>query len=269
MKNQFPISNIPLIFTRYRTRILEESGQDWFHPENRLDGVESSPESQDDCITPVSTPVGLASSEAMYEQYEHPDPWESSLPSRPSFASGVNAVSSSPPPTSKPQKNETTTSPAPTPTAIDSSATTASPLNSPVSEAPSQPDTSPSEQTAPPPTSEATQTPTKLASNVNLFPIGSQKANSDVESEIVSRPTWEEEQGSYDLTEFANGEIEAPPVAVRDARQAHFQKVSPPPQPLASDNNFSEPEQGQPPSPKKPPKPPSAEIAKFRLRNCL
>lgn len=266
MTNQFPISNIPLIFTRYRTRVLEESGQDWFHPENQLDDVESSPESQDDCITSVSTPIGSASSEAMYE---YPDPWGSSPQSRPSLAFGVNAASSSSPPTSKPQTMETIASPAPTPMAIDSSAATSSSLNSPVSEAPSQPDASPGEHTAPPVTSEVTQTPTKLASNVNLFPIGSQGGNSDAESEVGSRPPLEEEQGSYDLTEFANGEIEAPPVAVRDARQAHFQKVSPPPQNSASDNNFSEPEQGQPPSPKKPPKPPSAEIAKFRLRNCL
>lgn len=247
MEDNFPISNIPLLFTQYRTRILEESGKIWFHSDNQPNGIAPptpSPNGQDNLpeelsgvagdgpptISPTpeltdqpDLPVGIETQSSSIESsihnaidpasfYDHPDPWGKSLPEDRVTSQGASTTESQPP------------------ISINAEVSTPQAESISQSEHPSQ--------------------------KVNLFPI------EDFESHE------QDETGLYDLTEFHNGEIEVPPVAVRDSQLSRFEKVthhshsdSPLDDPLSSDEDPSEPLWDSELS--------SAEIAKHRLRNCL
>ncbi|MEM9137207.1 MAG: hypothetical protein AAGB01_07650 [Cyanobacteria bacterium P01_F01_bin.42] len=207
MTDTLPIFNIPLLFTQYRTRILEESGRPWFHSEYC-------------CTQEVPAPVA-ASTCSDSGVYEYPDPWES-----PGQMPEVEMSISSSIPVSN--------LPAPEPKSAPS------PPAAPVIEA-----------------NDVETSDTSVEQGVTLFPL-----ESDAEDNSVRR--------IYDLTEFDNGEIEAPPVAVRASQPSRFEKVPP-----VHKNGARAPESQDDDSDShlakkaKRPQPSSAEIAKYRLRNCL
>lgn len=210
MEDNFPISNIPLIFTLYRTRVLEESGQEWFHSQNNPDEIleEMSQAllieeemSQAPLVEVVSEPLTPS------VKFEHPDPWE------------------------------------PSPRIVEEAAI-ATPLV----------ETLPLED----PTTETASSPP--ASTIQLFPL-----------EQLDNRVPEEITGIYDLTEFDNGEIEAPPVAVRGSQSAKFEKIHRPVTPAQNQNQSEDQSlidsmdlETVDPTTLSP-----AELAKYRLRNCL
>lgn len=234
MAVELPITNIPLIFTQYRTRILEESGRQWFH----LDNGHEPEAIAVDADAPLSSENGPNTSAPSGREYNHPDPWDMpqlETPTDPAFERPPSEKLAAPTPASMVSEPQLTSPP-------DLSAM--ADLRGVDSAASDQQNESQSE--------------TVVQQNVNLFPID--------ELPKVTPPS----EGLYDLTEFDNGEIEVPPVAVRSTQLSNFEKVSPaqPPNPNPQTPDGVAPPEGGSAKPKRP-KLSSAEIAKYRLRNCL
>ena len=274
MDENIQLFNIPLIFTQYRTKVLEESGKKWFHASNNQDrhvigmpadteigvsGLEGASATQLNAPIDSSmkasqqtekTLVAVQSDQSL--QYEYPDPWHSSA---------AEPLS--------PQKND----PAhlqfedlnTVEMAFDNAALNSEPhCQRPNLEAlnPPLPVNDGDNQLV---TNQAASTSTSdlhPANNVNLFPLGEETAQT------------EGFEGQYDLTEFDNGEIEIPPEAVRDSSHSTFEKVKQAPASKGEDPDDeatldNSNENSQPRYKDSRPKPSSAEIAKYRLRNCL
>jgi hypothetical protein len=249
MDENNPISNIPLIFTQYRNRILEESGQKWFHSDNdpnpdsnpdpkvlslsssvRLDD-NGSPESDVEAVAMAAiAPVPLSGPEIVNPAilFHHPDPWDS--PPSPL------AVEDNCDPAILAPIQESPASPAQHPVAFPPDVNPSSPLSG---ESDFQDRVKPE------------VTPDHSSQRVNLFPF----ENEDIQGDG---------KGLYDLTEFDNGEIEAPPVAIRETQTARFETVQRSPrQQTDPDLNPEDPSFVDPKTLS------SAELAKLRLRNCL
>ncbi|NJN24174.1 MAG: hypothetical protein HC810_06990 [Acaryochloridaceae cyanobacterium RL_2_7] len=233
MGNTFPISNVPLLFTQYRTQILEETGREWFHENNHPKAV-----LKEQCVSPTVTesaePENSDAAEVLDLVYHHPDPWEATpnencLETKGTETSTVLSLELEDDQTSIPPVE------------------TASP---PVQHPSTQQERSSN-------IDDETAQPTE--SKINLFPFENEPS-----------------EGGYDLTEFDNGEMEVPPVAIRDTKTARFKKVSPSfsadihasEAPETLDQEKSTPKiEGK----KKRQKPTasSADIAKHRLRNIV
>ena len=230
MEDNFPISNIPLIFTQYRTRILEESGQEWFHSDNNSD--EDTALAKDTALEKGTALEKDAAPEKDTEPLV--------LPSHPIVKEGAPSV--------KTTRDEHLDPPASSPPDVD--------IVLPILHSAQPLSTEP----APPDNQNAEQTSEQPATTVNLFPF---EPVQDDQPDIT---------GIYDLTEFDNGEIEVPPVAIRSAQPAKFEKVSRPsaakPDPqdehdILSLNDPNALEAIDPTTLS------SAELAKYRLRKCL